>query len=76
MSHNFFVSSNYLQSNNRVKRMKLEFSNGQTMMIDNDFISNGFPDGAVHTSFVKITIEAVERGTKYRDTCISEIRFF
>ncbi|MDQ0494126.1 hypothetical protein [Paenibacillus brasilensis] len=56
--------------------MKLEFSNGQTMMIDNDFISNGFPDGAVHTSFVKITIEAVERGTKYRDTCISEIRFF
>ncbi|WP_256019830.1 NADase-type glycan-binding domain-containing protein [Paenibacillus kribbensis] len=69
-------SSNAFQANNRVKRMKLEFSNGQTMMVDNDFLSNGFPDGAVHTSFVKITIEAVEKGTKYHDTCMSEIRFF
>lgn len=69
-------SSNAFQVNNRVKRMKLEFSNGQTMMIDNNFLSNEFPDDAIHTSFVKITIEAVERGTKYHDTCMSEIRFF
>lgn len=69
-------SSNAFQANNRVKRMKLEFSNGQTMMVDNDFLSNGFPDGAVHTSFVKLTIEAVEKGSKYHDTCMSEIRFF
>lgn len=69
-------SSNAFQVNNRVKRMKLEFSNGQTMMIDNDFISNEFLDNPIHTSFVKITIEAVERGTKYHDTCMSEIRFF
>ncbi|WP_231503770.1 NADase-type glycan-binding domain-containing protein [Paenibacillus sp. 1-18] len=69
-------SSNAFQANNRVKRMKLEFSNGQTMMVDNNFLSNEFPDGAVHTSFVKITIEAVEKGSKYHDTCMSEIRFF
>ncbi|MGW8958425.1 NADase-type glycan-binding domain-containing protein [Paenibacillus sp. NPDC055715] len=69
-------SSNAFQANNRVKRMKLEFSNGQTMMVNNDFLSNEFPDGAVHTSFVKITIEAVEKGSKYHDTCMSEIRFF
>ncbi|WP_342445077.1 discoidin domain-containing protein [Paenibacillus sp. FSL L8-0638] len=69
-------SSKAFQANNRVKRMKLEFSNGQTMMIDNDFISNEFLDNPIHTSFVKITIEAVERGSKYHDTCMSEIRFF
>ncbi|MCV9950001.1 NADase-type glycan-binding domain-containing protein [Paenibacillus sp. BT-177] len=69
-------SSNAFQVNNRVNRMKLEFSNGQTLMIDNDFISNQFLDKSIHTSFVKITIEAVERGTKYHDTCMSEIRFF
>ncbi|WP_090737820.1 discoidin domain-containing protein [Paenibacillus sp. Mc5Re-14] len=69
-------SSKDFQANNRVKRMKLEFSNGQTMMIDNDFISNQFLDNPIHTSFVKITIEAVERGSKYHDTCMSEIRFF
>lgn len=69
-------SSNAFQANNRVKRMKLEFSNGQTMMIDNDFISNQFLDKPIHTSFVKITIEAVERGSKYHDTCMSEIRFY
>lgn len=69
-------SSKAFQANNRVKRMKLEFSNGQTMMIDNDFISNEFLDKPIHTSFVKITIETVERGTKYHDTCMSEIRFF
>ncbi|KZE82294.1 hypothetical protein AV545_07230 [Paenibacillus jamilae] len=69
-------SSKAFQANNRVKRMKLEFSNGQTMMIDNDFISNQFLDNPIYTSFVKITIEAVERGSKYHDTCMSEIRFF
>jgi hypothetical protein len=69
-------SSKAFQANNRVKRMKLEFSNGQTMMIDNDFISNEFLDNPIHTSFVKIMIEAVERGSKYNDTCMSEIRFF
>ncbi|AET57871.1 von Willebrand factor A [Paenibacillus terrae HPL-003] len=69
-------SSNAFQANNRVKRMKLEFSDGQTMMVDNDFLSNEFPDGAIHTSFVKITIEAVEKGSKYHDTCMSGIRFF
>jgi hypothetical protein len=69
-------SSNAFQANNRVKRMKLEFSNGQTMMVDNDFIRNGFLDNPIHTSFVKITIEAVEHGAKYHDTCVSEIRFF
>lgn len=69
-------SSKAFQANNRVKRMKLEFSNGQTRVIDNDFIRNEFLDNPIHTSFVKITIEAVERGTKYHDTCMSEIRFF
>ena len=69
-------SSNAFQANNRVKRMKLEFSNGQTIMVDNDFIRNEFLDKPIHTSFVKISIEAVERGTKYHDTCMSEIRFF
>ncbi|WP_442434681.1 NADase-type glycan-binding domain-containing protein [Paenibacillus peoriae] len=69
-------SSNAFQVNNRVKRMKLEFSNGQTIMVDNDFLSNEFPNSAIHTSFVKITIVAVEQGSKYHDTCMSEIRFF
>ncbi|KAF6579194.1 discoidin domain-containing protein [Paenibacillus sp. EKM212P] len=69
-------SSNAFQVNNRVKRMKLEFSNGQTIMVDNDFLSNAFPNSAIHTSFVKITIVAVEQGSKYHDTCMSEIRFF
>lgn len=66
--------------NNRIKTMKLEFSDGttQTLNIPDDYYELFYytlPE-EVYTSYVKCTIESVYKGTKYQDTCLSEMKFF
>ncbi|OAB41695.1 discoidin domain-containing protein [Paenibacillus glacialis] len=73
---NGLVKSNKLyKQNNKIKKMKLEFSDGQSLTLDSYFLKNNF-EKPIQSSSMKITILEVERGTKYRDTCISELRVF
>lgn len=68
-------SEKLYKQNNKIKKMKLEFSDGQSLILDSYFLKNYF-DKPIQSSSMKITILEVERGTKYRDTCISELRVF
>lgn len=68
-------SEKLYKQNNKIKKMKLEFSDGQSVILDIYFLKNYF-DKPIQSSSIKITILEVERGTKYRDTCISELRLF
>ncbi|WP_155986972.1 hypothetical protein [Paenibacillus durus] len=53
--------------------MELEFSDGSTMELEyND--SRTIFDEPVETSFIKIKILEVESGTKYQNTCVSELK--
>ncbi|MGN9167659.1 hypothetical protein DX902_03640 [Paenibacillus jamilae] len=63
------------RENNRVQQLKLEFSDGSSLEM-NDFNTRKKFKEPIHTSFIKLTILSVERGTKYQDTCISDIRLF
>jgi hypothetical protein len=73
---NGLVKSNKLyKQNNKIKKMKLEFSDGHSLILDSYFLKNDF-EKPIKSSSMKITILEVERGTKYRDTCISELRVF
>lgn len=70
-------NSKIYYSNNRVKKVKVEFSDGTTLVSDlNDSISSPQAinlEKGIKTSFVKFTILDVFAGDKYQDTCISEI---
>lgn len=64
-------------NNNRVAKVKLEFSDGtsQNAVLDDDeqgAQSIDLYDG-VKTSYVKIIVESVYPGDKYDDTCISSV---
>lgn len=70
-------SSELYNKNNRAKKIRIEFSNGS--YIDKDLI-DGIMDfqaisfnGLVKTSYIKITLLEVYRGSQYRDTCLSEV---
>jgi len=63
--------------NNRSKKIKIEFSAGESIIWD---LSDGFTvenflifDDAITTNSLKLTILEVYEGSKYKDTCISEI---
>lgn len=68
-------------ANNRIKKIKVEFSDGT-------FFYKEFEDNAmfnfqkvdfsekVKTKYIKIIVLEVYKGSKYKDTCISEIRVF
>ena len=64
--------------NNRIKDCILEFSNGTsyTVTLNGDYNAQPcavvLPE-AVDTEYVKLTIMSVYNGSKYDDTCISEI---
>ncbi|MMZ69818.1 hypothetical protein D1872_327310 [compost metagenome] len=62
-------------ANNRFKRIQLEFSEGQRLVMSSDALKYEL-DEPVQTSWIKLTILEVESGTTYPDTCISEVRVF
>lgn len=63
--------------NSRVKKANLRFSDGSTESIElkdtNEFQTIYFSERK--TSYVVITIEDVYKGSKWEDTCISEVGF-
>jgi hypothetical protein len=70
----------FYYSNNRVKEVRIEFSNGKS-------ISAELEDGLMYpqqidfgdyleTESIKVTILSVYKGKKYADTCISEVFFY
>lgn len=66
------------RENNRVRRARLEFSDGQSHVITlkDTMTPQRFRFQKNVFSFVKFTILDVYRGTTYNDTCISELRCF
>ena len=62
-------------ANNRVKKLKLQFSDGHILMLDTYFIEQYF-DAPIIASSVQITILEVDPGKKYHDTCMTGLRFF
>ena len=77
VTNGYTKNSKIYYSNNRVKKVKLEFSDGTTLVSDlRDGIASPQAivlDKAVKTSFVKINILDVFVGEKYQDTCIAEV---
>ncbi|MFC3798931.1 discoidin domain-containing protein [Cohnella sp. GCM10012308] len=62
--------------NGSVKKAKLLFSDGTVLVLDLTKEYNIFFDEKVKASSVKFVILDVTPGTKYADTCVSEIQFF
>lgn len=65
-------------ANHRVKRIMISFSDGRSQEFDLQDKNLGYQTiqlhGPVKTSFIKLTILGIYCGTKYSDTCISEVR--
>lgn len=75
---NGFGDNRLYFENNRVKKMKAEFSCGRSAIIfleDNPGFQKVVLSDFTNTDFIKLTILDVYRGTKYDDTAISEISF-
>jgi hypothetical protein len=71
------TDKNLYFANNRVKKLKAEFSEGQEMVIS---LKDGVLDYQsykfnIKTRWVKLTILDVYKGSQFNDTCISEIDF-
>ncbi len=74
---NGLVADKYYGYNNRIKKMKVEFSNGEKRIIT---LKDGFKNYQVFTfnikaHWVKLTILDIYKGSKYNDTCMSQIDF-
>ena len=93
-------SMDLYRKNGRPLKLKFEFSNGKTIIVDMenervyqnsqwirwscrnmDYINDQsvsvvFLDKKIKTSYVKITVLKAKAGTKYADTCISEVKFY
>ncbi|MCP3922532.1 MAG: VWA domain-containing protein [Desulfobacterales bacterium] len=66
------------KKNNRIKTAMLIFSNGDTQILkfkDTKKMQYFNIETKQKTSYVKIVINSVYRGTRYRDTCITELDF-
>ena len=64
------------KANNRVKSATLIFSNGDTQVVafeDQPEMQYFTITSGKKTAYVKLVINSVYKGTKYQDTCISEI---
>ncbi|MBQ0161932.1 MAG: hypothetical protein KBS84_02075 [Treponema sp.] len=75
---NGFGDNSLYFENNRVRKLKAEFSGGRSAIIileDNPGFQKVVLSNYTYTRFIKLTIEDVYRGTKYDDTAISEISF-
>ncbi|WP_431091362.1 NADase-type glycan-binding domain-containing protein [Paenibacillus sp. 8b26] len=75
MINGYAKSEKTYRENNRVQKLKLEFTDGSSLEM-NDFNTLKKFKEPINTSFIKLTILSVERGTKYQDTCISDVRLF
>jgi len=76
----FDKDADLFAKNNRVKRATLVFSNGERSSVDfadqrglQQISMARAPGTNIETTFVKIIIEEVYRGTKYDDTCLAEV---
>jgi uncharacterized membrane protein YvbJ len=73
-------SDNLYYANNRVAKLLVEFSDGTSTIFnltDRNFNEQGVTFTNIKkTKYVKFTIMEVYNGSKYSDTCISEIRVF
>ncbi|WP_318627695.1 NADase-type glycan-binding domain-containing protein [Paenibacillus polymyxa] len=66
------VNNKYLDVNT-IQKMKLDFSDGQSVVLENNDTRFKF-DEPIRTSFVKITILKVKNGTDFPNTCIGELK--
>jgi len=66
------VNNKYLDVNS-IQKMKLDFSEGQSMVLENNDTRFKF-DEPIRTSFVKITILEVKKGADFPNTCIGELK--
>ncbi|WP_341063192.1 discoidin domain-containing protein [Paenibacillus sp. FSL P2-0173] len=66
------VNNKYLDVNT-IQKMKLDFSDGQSVVLENNDTRFKF-DEPIRTSFVKITILEVKKGTDFPNTCIGELK--
>ncbi|MEK4457673.1 discoidin domain-containing protein [Paenibacillus sp. FSL R10-2748] len=67
-----WVNNKYLDMNT-IQRMKLDFSDGQSLVLENNDTRFKF-DEPIRTSFVKITILEVKKGVDFPNTCIGELK--
>ena len=84
--HKIGICNGYRQNNTvfsqngKVNTAMLEFSDGSSMTVDFDTVDEDgftyFNIGETETSYVRITLLSCESGSKYDDTCISEIRIY
>lgn len=75
----FTKSQDLYIKNNRVKKVTLEFSDGTKQvhkLRDNNMDYQTIDVGGVNTNSVKVIIDEVYKGSKYSDTCISEISIY
>lgn len=77
MYNGLCINENLYFSNNRIKTIKAEFSGGESRILR-------FKDGTleeqkfrinIKSRWVKLKVLEVYKGSKYNDTCISDIRF-
>ncbi len=74
----FAKTPRIFRANNRIKKAKLVFSDGQTQVIslkDTMKFQDVLINRALPTSSLKLQVMSVYRGKKFRDTCISEVDF-
>ncbi|AIY09155.1 discoidin domain-containing protein [Paenibacillus sp. P2(2022)] len=67
-----WVNNKYIDMNT-IQRMKLDFSDGQSTVLENSDTRFKF-DEPIRTSFVKITILEVKKGVDFPNTCIGELK--
>ncbi|KZE82295.1 hypothetical protein AV545_07235 [Paenibacillus jamilae] len=67
-----WVNNKYIDMNT-IQRIKLDFSDGQSTVLENNDTRFKF-DEPIRTSFVKITIMEVKKGADFPNTCIGELK--
>lgn len=76
----YHKSEDLYYKNNRVKQLRIDFSDGTSTVHDLKEHNFGYPDTIYafgkDIRYVKITILDVYPGNMYQDTCISEVNFF
>ncbi|WP_090737818.1 discoidin domain-containing protein [Paenibacillus sp. Mc5Re-14] len=67
-----WVNNKYIDMNT-IQRMKLDFSDGQSTVLENNDTRFKFNE-PIRTSFVKISILEVKKGADFPNTCIGELK--
>lgn len=73
-------SNDIFYANNRIEKIRIDFSDGtyiySTLLDGYGVISEIDLGQAIKTSSIRITIQGVYPGTRFNDTCLSEVRAF